>query len=280
MKESKPIQFGPQLTNRICHIAPIQPALRRDLPDYQERVLPWNEVSQKRNALFYTFHTAPGTEPVEVPVIPDACADMLICCDPQAPSLTVCHRRMEPGTLSLRPGARYFGFKPFSTKGMLLDLDESSLPWLDRCMRKQQLFSQLCAADSFEWQITLFVTFARQNLIDYSYHPDLVEMAEILICATNGNIRVDELGRELSYSPRYCRERFSRDHGASMKTTCDILRFQNLLRLMESNRFATDSELACSAGYFDQPHMIRDFRKFSGVTPRKFRQQYIPAVKG
>lgn len=267
-----------QLTNlidRIGEVFPLQPALRRELADYEERVLPWNDVSQKRNALFYTFTTAASENNLSVSLIPDACADVLFCLDPLNPGLTVCHRRMKGETLSLHPGKLYFGFKPFSTKGMCVELDAEGSPSLEDVIHRQGLIGSLTEAASFDQRISLFCDFARRHLVDYTYHPDLVEQAEIIICATNGNIRVEDLGRELSYSPRYCRERFAREHGGSMKTTCDILRFQNLIRLMETHPQATDSELACLAGYFDQPHMIREFRKFAGITPRKFRQQYI-----
>ena len=160
---------------------------------------------------------------------------------------------------------------------MSLKLDEAGAEALRRAMLDQGLFERLSALDSFDAQIALFCHFAKRHLIDYSYRPDLVELAEILICQSYGNIRVETLGKALYYSPRYCRERFYNDHGTTLKNTCDILRFQNLLRLMSHNRGRTDSELASSAGYFDQSHMIHAFRHFMGDTPRRFRQMYLPS---
>ena len=34
--------------------------------------------------------------------------------------------------------------------------------------------------------------------------------------------------------------------------------------------------IACAAGYADQSHFIREFRQFSGLTPRRLIEQQTP----
>lgn len=63
--------------------------------------------------------------------------------------------------------------------------------------------------------------------------------------------------------------------GMNPKEYACITRFQMALRMMQlgSHDFA---DIAYSAGYSDQSHFIRDFRKFSGYTPRQLLQYMEP----
>lgn len=62
---------------------------------------------------------------------------------------------------------------------------------------------------------------------------------------------------------------FFRHTGANPAKMISVRRFQHALGMVEKGgRSLTD--IACSAGYFDQPHFIRDFKKYSGATPSDF----------
>lgn len=65
-------------------------------------------------------------------------------------------------------------------------------------------------------------------------------------------------------SPRQYRRRFEAAVGISPKLLDRIQRFQRSLHLMGSVPLA---EVALSCGYYDQAHLIRDWRQFAGVTP-------------
>lgn len=65
-------------------------------------------------------------------------------------------------------------------------------------------------------------------------------------------------------SSRQYRRRFEAAVGISPKLLDRIQRFQRSLQLMGNVPVA---EVALSCGYYDQAHLIRDFRQFAGVTP-------------
>ena len=67
-------------------------------------------------------------------------------------------------------------------------------------------------------------------------------------------------------------ERLFEDHiGVSPKLFSRIARLQSVLRMSQQQPQPDWASLACSAGYFDQSHMVRDFRALTGVTPVHFQ---------
>jgi AraC-like DNA-binding protein len=77
----------------------------------------------------------------------------------------------------------------------------------------------------------------------------------------------------LHFSPRQCQRLFLKHYGLAPKTALSIIRFQKCLRLLlspESNAVG----LPDGAGYYDQPHFIRDFRRNIGITPRGLVRLY------
>lgn len=63
---------------------------------------------------------------------------------------------------------------------------------------------------------------------------------------------------------------FERTLGLKPKTVAGLIRFQTTVRALAAGR--TDlAQLALDAGYFDQAHMTRSFRRFAGFTPTQYR---------
>jgi AraC-like DNA-binding protein len=62
---------------------------------------------------------------------------------------------------------------------------------------------------------------------------------------------------------------FRRELGLPPKTLARLVRFERAHRL--TSRAATEgwAAVAADAGYYDQAHLIRDFRAFSGSTPTR-----------
>lgn len=67
--------------------------------------------------------------------------------------------------------------------------------------------------------------------------------------------------------------RFERHVGIPPKLFSRVIRFQSLLKRVERANPVSWSSLAADAGYYDQAHLIADFRQFTGLTPEAFLQQ-------
>ncbi len=89
---------------------------------------------------------------------------------------------------------------------------------------------------------------------------------------SEGEISMDRLAYTANLSSRQLERRFLNEVGISPKLLASIFRFRRVFNFMESPnaKAAQWTEAALSAGYFDQPHMIRDFKRFAGLQPQAF----------
>jgi AraC-like DNA-binding protein len=87
------------------------------------------------------------------------------------------------------------------------------------------------------------------------------------LAKTRGAASIGELASELGWSRRHLVEKFREEIGLPPKAVARIMRFTYARRMLERSPACAGAELAYRAGYYDQAHMIRDFREFAGATP-------------
>jgi len=99
--------------------------------------------------------------------------------------------------------------------------------------------------------------------------PDpLVTAAVALIERTQATIRVEALTRRIGLSQSALERRFRRLVGASPRRFASLVRLQNVVRLRETGADLTT--IAHAAGYSDQSHFNKDFKRFTGLAPGSF----------
>jgi AraC-like DNA-binding protein len=98
-----------------------------------------------------------------------------------------------------------------------------------------------------------------------------VEYAVQAIQASHGTVSVSALAGGLGLSRRSLERRFRRRVGLLPKQLARVLRFQRALQLRAVATPGGWPAIALECGYYDQAHLIRDFRQFSGQTPAAFR---------
>ena len=81
----------------------------------------------------------------------------------------------------------------------------------------------------------------------------------------HGEVNVDWVADQAGMSARQFQRRCKEESGLAPKQLARILRFRRACRLAE--RGESWLRVAAEAGYFDQAHLIRDFREFTGTTP-------------
>lgn len=100
-----------------------------------------------------------------------------------------------------------------------------------------------------------------QARIDYCVHT---------IVQSAGMVTVDQLAEETGIGRRYLERGFMARVGLSPKVLSRIIRFQNVLQMIERKQFSTMTLLAYEGGFYDQAHFIRDFREFTGMSPKAY----------
>lgn len=103
-------------------------------------------------------------------------------------------------------------------------------------------------------------------------HPaDPVASAAVAHIHADSERPIGELASELGTSNHALVDRFRRATGTTPKRHARIVRFHRLIDAVHASGGPPDwATLAVSAGYYDQPHVIREFRAFSGWTPAEY----------
>jgi len=100
---------------------------------------------------------------------------------------------------------------------------------------------------------------------------DLVEQCVVALDSQDAT-RVQTLVRQSGLSARQLERRFQQEVGLPPRLLASIFRFRRIFDVLEYQQPARWVQAALTAGYFDQAHMIRDFRRFAGCTPREYLQ--------
>jgi len=104
----------------------------------------------------------------------------------------------------------------------------------------------------------------KKRRIDYK---DRITSAANLIIKNGGIINVDTLADYACMSMRNFERIFINETGMSPKELCCITRFTNALELKLSYPSIKWTSIAHQTGYFDQMHLIKDFKRFCGEAP-------------
>jgi AraC-like DNA-binding protein len=88
--------------------------------------------------------------------------------------------------------------------------------------------------------------------------------------AARGALSIVRLEAGTGLSGRQIERKFARHIGVSPKTFARIARFKALLAAAAEPGPLGWAALAADLGYADQPHLVREFRSFAGVTPTAY----------
>jgi len=85
------------------------------------------------------------------------------------------------------------------------------------------------------------------------------------------SVRLRDVSRGLGMSERHLRRRFEVVVGTSPKTFARIQRFRKTLTIIERAESAPEwASIASLCGYFDQAHLIHDFKRMTSLTPQQW----------
>jgi AraC-like DNA-binding protein len=100
-------------------------------------------------------------------------------------------------------------------------------------------------------------------------HP-AVSYAIEQLCSENAFRNVRQIQRDTGFSHTRFNQLFREQVGLTPKLFGRVRRFHALLGRLQKGLPVNWAGLAADCGYFDQAHLIHDFRAFAGVTPREY----------
>jgi AraC-like DNA-binding protein len=138
---------------------------------------------------------------------------------------------------------------------------------IDRPAELDRFNEQLASSQSHGRQVKLLEDFLLSRLRDSEPDP-LVAAAVAWLHQKTEPKRIDDLTRYIGLSQSALERRFRRIVGLSPKKFASLVRLRHAVQLRTTGTDLTT--VAHSAGYYDQSHFIKDFRRATGRAPEAF----------
>ena len=100
--------------------------------------------------------------------------------------------------------------------------------------------------------------------------------ASVSLANRDGGVQVSSMAETACLSEKQFNRIFSEYVGTNPKKFLRVLRFQRALYTWQHNPHITLAQLAFDCGFYDLPHLIREFKAFSGYTPMEFLAVCVP----
>jgi methylphosphotriester-DNA--protein-cysteine methyltransferase len=126
----------------------------------------------------------------------------------------------------------------------------------------------LLSKTNFLDRIQILSNFFLENLKNQRFGDPMVLNAALQIKNSNNNVNVKNLAKNYCLSQKQFERRFKVGTGFNPKLYARIIRFEKLMK--NHATFKNFTQAAYSTGYYDQSHLIRDFKDFTGYDPYQF----------
>lgn len=173
------------------------------------------------------------------------------------------HRSVVLG-VRLRPAGAYalLGLPMREVCGFVANLDDlvgaAARELTERCRHAPDVETRFRIAAAWVWER---VSRARGITPEVAWSAAQIEQS-------GGAVPIALLRSETGWSKTRLVSAFRDQIGVAPKLYARIVRFSRAAELLAAG--GTLSDVALSAGYYDQPHMNAEFRELSGLTPRAF----------
>jgi len=173
--------------------------------------------------------------------------------------------------------ARFFpdGFIPFS--GFPIKQMENRAVPLELLFSGDTLQLELAVlhAKQNEERILILSKFLSNKLKENDTIDRVIKMSIGTLVQSNGLINIDDLSDKIQINRRKLERKFSSAIGLSPKQLSKVIRLQKTLKMLNQNGTGSLTDLAYENGYFDQAHFIKDFKEFTGVSPKAFYSENL-----
>jgi AraC-like DNA-binding protein len=136
----------------------------------------------------------------------------------------------------------------------------------------QSLLDRLADTPDDEARLGLLERQLRRAAARATPHRRLGAAVELILRA-HDPLAATQIAEAVGLSYRQLSRLFRERVGFGPKALARITRFQRLLRALETQPDASWSALAAETGYYDHPHLTREFRAFAALSPQAYRAE-------
>jgi AraC-like DNA-binding protein len=238
---------------------------------------------------YWTLDAPKETKPHKQRIIPDGCVEMIFHYG------DLYKQYLEDGSSILQPRCFVFGqvtrpldieptgktgifavrfnpdgFIPFATKP--LGTMENKAVALAELFGNDGLLleSNILAAKTTDERVKIVEMFLNGRVGSAESIDRIIKTTIAAMFTLNGQLSVSEISKEMNVNRRQLQRRFSLVIGLSPKQLSKIIRLQAVIKLLMSDEQGSLTDIAYEGNYYDQAHFIKDFKEFTGVSPKQF----------
>jgi len=238
---------------------------------------------------FWTLEDECPGKPARQRVIPDGCMEMIFHYgDPYT-------QYFDNGSFIIQPRCFIFGqitsyieIAPTGTSGIVAArfLPEGLMPFLpvpvssleNKAVSLEEIFGDqgkilgetvISAPGNIE-RIKLIEDFLMERLAQPQAIDSITKACVKEIFQSKGKEGMMKLAHKMNINRRNMERRFTTAIGMSPKQLSKVVRLQAAVKMLGQKKFSSLTSLAYENGYYDQAHFIKDFKEFTGVSPKLF----------
>jgi AraC-like DNA-binding protein len=238
---------------------------------------------------FWTLEDEGMEEPVRQRVVPDGCMEMIFHYG------DLYKQYFEDGSFIIQPKSFVFGqitkyleIAPTGVSGIVAArfLPEGLMPFLTMAVsdlenkavsiadvfgeKGKKLEDEIMTATGNQQRIKLIEDFLLSRLADQRTIDMIAKSCVEVIIQSQGQSGIAELADKMNINRSNMERKFTSAIGMSPKQLSRVVRLQATLKMLEQKKFTSLTSLAYDNGYYDQAHFIKDFKEFTGSSPKLF----------
>ncbi len=144
-------------------------------------------------------------------------------------------------------------------------------------VENRELYSRIMEANGLDSKIRILENYFLQQLKKNEAQLKKVNTLQLLsqkIFDDHQQLDLPALAKDSGLSERYIQKLYLANIGISPSSFTSVLRFNKSLNQV-LNTSESLTEIAYDCGYYDQAHFIKEFRKFTGITPSASRSSLL-----
>lgn len=134
----------------------------------------------------------------------------------------------------------------------------------------KELEQKIIQASNTKERIEIIEHFLLNKLNDKATIDSIVKTTIDTLFLTKGGVPINVILKDDLSKRRQLERKFKKQIGISPKQLGKVIRLQTALKMLLSQQSESFTKLAYESEYYDQAHFIKDFKDFTGTTPKDF----------